>query len=299
LLFVASPGRQRQQQRMVRVASSLTSLFLFSSRRYHLLVVKSSSDHFSTTTSRLMSSTTSSSQKTVLITGGNRGLGKALVETFANHGWNVLATARRADTITATTPSVEAFDLDLAQHDSVMALVSKLSERPIDVIIHNAGFNPKDVKDQPGYFESTFYCKDFSAANVAESMLINALHPMELTGKLLPNNLSNVGGIVIAISSWLGSIGEKQVAGHYGYTGSKALMNMCMKGLSLEFAKDDTTNRAAIALNPGWMKTDMGGSNADITPEEVSQRILNMIEDGFFLQNNGKFLNTDRTEHAW
>lgn len=44
------------------------------------------------------------------------------------------------------------------------------------------------------------------------------------------------------------------VPGHYGYTGSKALMNMCMKGLSLEFAKATDTNRVAIALNPGWMK---------------------------------------------
>lgn len=245
------------------------------------------------------STTSNKSNKTVLITGGNRGLGKALVETFSANGWKVLATARRADTITLSSPSIEAFDLDLAQNDSLLKLVSKLSGRSMDVIIHNAGFNPKDVKDKPGYFESTFYCKDFSAANVAETMLINALHPMELTGKLLTNdNLSN-DAIVIAISSWLGSIGEKQVAGHYGYTGSKALMNMCIKGLSLEFAKDTSHHRAAVALNPGWMKTDMGGSNADITPEEVSRRILEMIEDGFFQQNNGKFLNTDRTEHAW
>ena len=43
----------------------------------------------------------------------------------------------------------------------------------------------------------------------------------------------------------------------------------------------------------------MGGSNADITPEEVSKRIYDMFVEGFFHQNNGKFLNTDRTEHEW
>lgn len=48
-----------------------------------------------------------------------------------------------------------------------------------------------------------------------------------------------------------------------------------------------------------FTQTDMGGSNADITPEEVSERIFAMAHDGFFHDNNGKFLNTDRTEHPW
>ena len=63
----------------------------------------------------------------------------------------------------------------------------------------------------------------------------------------------------------------KNVQGHYGYSGSKALMNMMMKGLSMEFAKDSEINRSGVALNPGWMKTAMGGSNAERTPEEVAQ----------------------------
>ena len=234
--------------------------------------------------------------KSVLITGGNRGLGKALVETFAKAGWKVLATARRPESLVEM-ENVSRYQLDLSEKVQVDALVEELKGIDIDVIIHNAGFNPKDKKDDPGYFESTFYCKDFVAANVAESMMINALHPMELTGKLLPQFSDK--GVVIAISSWLGSIGKKDFAGHYGYAGSKALMNMCMKGLSLEFAKDESTERTAIALNPGWMKTDMGGPRAALTPEEVSTRILGMIDDGFFAENNGKFLNTDRTEHEW
>ena len=48
-----------------------------------------------------------------------------------------------------------------------------------------------------------------------------------------------------------------------------------------------------------FVQTDMGGSRADITPEEVSERIYGMMTDGFFHSNNGKFLNTDRTEHPW
>ena len=104
---------------------------------------------------------------------------------------------------------------------------------------------------------------------------------------------------LIAISSWLGSIGAKTVPGHYGYTGSKALMNMMIKGMSLEFEKAENSSRIAVTMNPGWMKTDMGGQNADITSDEVAGRILTMIDDGFIKECNGKFLNTDRTEHEW
>ena len=112
-------------------------------------------------------------------------------------------------------------------------------------------------------------------------MVINVLHPMELTGRLFP--ILAPDAVVIAVSSWLGSIGAKTVPGHYGYTGSKTLMNMMMKGMSLEFAKaatkdgtDESKKRVAVALNPGWMKTDMGGSNADISSDEVASRVLSM-----------------------
>ena len=68
--------------------------------------------------------------------------------------------------------------------------------------------NVQDNKKVPKYFESTFYCNEgFSAANVAESMMINALHPMELTGKLTP--VLSEDCVVVAISSWLGSLGAK------------------------------------------------------------------------------------------
>ncbi len=152
--------------------------------------------------------------KTVLITGGNRGLGLSLVKTFSAAGWKVLATARKVESLPSDLPNVTPYELDLSVHDQVVQLATTLiSTVPtIDVIIHNAGFNPKDQKHIEGYFDSTFYTEKFSAANVAESMLINALHPMELTGRLFPI-LAN-DAIVIAITSWLGSIGAKVRADH-------------------------------------------------------------------------------------
>ena len=266
--------------------------------------------------------------KTVLITGGNRGLGLALVRCFAGSGgnpesstgsiggssggtkvdWNVLATSRNLDFLPKDL-NILAYPLDLQHSEDVehlvhLLVVSNTIENPIkiDLLIHNAGFNPKDIKDDEGhmFFDSTFYVKHFSALNVAECCKVNALHPMELTGKLLSNGLLSDSCIVLGLSSWLGSITNKDFPGHYGYAGSKALFNMCLKGLALEFAKDPDTSRCAIALNPGWMATDMGGANAEQTPEQVAKAIYDMVmDDGYLLGQNGKFLNVDRTEHAW
>jgi NAD(P)-dependent dehydrogenase (short-subunit alcohol dehydrogenase family) len=252
--------------------------------------------------------------KTILITGGNRGLGLALVRCFVNASseagaWNVVTTARRVESFPADVlgaQNVKVYPLDLQNSTSVDSLVQLLvgtttaiPTPKLNVIIHNAGFNPKDVKEGD-FFESTFYAKCFSALSVAECCYINALHPMELTGKLLAGNCLAEDCMVLGISSWLGSITNKNFAGHYGYAGSKALFNLCLKGLSLEFQKDPDSNRCAIAINPGWMATDMGGPNAERTPDQVAQEIHNMIHDeGFLLRHNGCFLNIDRSEHPW
>jgi NAD(P)-dependent dehydrogenase (short-subunit alcohol dehydrogenase family) len=250
--------------------------------------------------------------KTIFITGGNRGLGLALVRYFAKYpseadAWNVVTTARRVESFPADVlgaPNVTVYPLDLQNStsldDVVQLLVGKTTATTkLNVIIHNAGFNPKDVKEGD-FFESTFYAKSFSARSVAECCYINALNPMELTGKLLAGNCLADDCIVLGISSWLGSITNKNFAGHYGYAGSKALFNLCLKGLSLEFQKDPDSKRCAIAINPGWMATDMGGPNAEQTPDQVAQELYKMIHDeGYLLRHNGCFLNIDRTEHPW
>lgn len=100
--------------------------------------------------------------------------------------WKVIATARSKDSL----PEVadQKWELDLASHKSVTDLTDALVQagQTIDCIIHNVGFNPKDQKEVSGYFESMFCCNDFSAANVAESMIINALHPMDINDVSCP-----------------------------------------------------------------------------------------------------------------
>ncbi|MDX8346969.1 SDR family NAD(P)-dependent oxidoreductase [Cognatiyoonia sp. IB215446] len=233
--------------------------------------------------------------KTILVTGANRGLGAAIASAFHKEGWRVIGTARRPESLA---PAIidEAHALDLSDPASLQAFSAAITAAGpvIDLMVNNAGFNPKDRKDDPDYFRSTFSIDSFSAANVAESMWINALAPTELVSKLLP--LLAEDGVVLNISSWLGSIGGKSSGGHYGYAGSKALLNMMTRAIAGEWSE---SGRSAVALNPGWMQTDMGGAKADRTPEEVARAVFALWRDGKLSSANGNFLNTDGSTHPW
>lgn len=233
--------------------------------------------------------------KSILVTGANRGLGAAIASTFNDNGWHVIGTARRPETLDRDIIDM-ACALDLSDPESVLSLSEEVTktEARIDLLVNNAGFNPKDRKDDPGYFASTFTIDSFSAENVSQSVWINALAPTELVSKLLPVLAGD--GVVVNISSWLGSIGGKTSGGHYGYAGSKALLNMMTRALACEWTD---TARSAVALNPGWMSTDMGGAKAERTPDQTARDILRLYADDTLRQSNGRFLNADGSEHAW
>lgn len=232
--------------------------------------------------------------KTVLITGGNRGLGRALVDHFLTQNWQVITTTRNKSSVTGQ-PNLRVFELDLAQEASIEACAQAIlaTGQSIDLLINNAGFNPKDSPDND-YFQSTFHLERFSARAVAESVFINALAPTQFTARLLP--VLSAQAIVINISSWLGSIGNKTCPGHYGYAGSKALLNMITRGIALEW---ENTGRSCVAVNPGWMQTDMGGDNADKTPQLVAREIEHLYTSGQLARSNGQFLNSNGSLHPW
>lgn len=232
--------------------------------------------------------------KNVLITGTNRGLGSSLLSHFVGSGWHVYATARASHSLPEH-PQVTRLTLDLSDYQSIHAMAEEVraSGHSLDLIINNAGYNPKDSDDK-AYFMSTLKIEHFSGENIARSLHINALAPLELTSQLLPCLASD--GVVLNISSWLGSIGAKTSGGHYGYAGSKALLNMFTRAMALEFAEGE---RVAVAINPGWVRTDMGGPKAQNTPDDVARDILKLYDTKELHNNNGAFLNIDGSQHEW
>ena len=93
----------------------------------------------------------------------------------------------------------------------------------------------------------------------------------------------------------MGSIAENSSGNFYAYRASKAALNMVMKTLALDLAGQGIT---AVALSPGWVRTDMGGPNAPLAPAEAIAG-MRAVLDKVSLNDSGKFFHFDGRELPW
>ena len=214
---------------------------------------------------------------TVLITGANRGIGLEFARQYSSDGWDVIATARN-DSRELDALSVRIEQLDLSDPDSVAVFPERI-DGPIDLFIANAGTN------QPMNGEGAANAREWQTM-----MMVNAIAPFQLAKALLTRMTEK--GKMIAISSGMGSIGDNG-GGWIPYRTSKAALNMGWSSLALEARR---LNIICVLLSPGWVKTRMGGSGAEITPEESVADMralierLSMTDSGSFLRRNGSVL---------
>ena len=133
----------------------------------------------------------------VLITGANRGIGLALAAQFTRAGYEVIGTARKPDSaqeLAALDVRIE--QLDVTSQDSVNALASRLNDRPVDILINNAGII--------GHNANSF--RDLEVDKLAQTFNVNVLGPLRVTQALLPNLMKGGKRKVINMSSQMGSM---------------------------------------------------------------------------------------------
>ena len=205
--------------------------------------------------------------KTVLVVGASRGLGLALAEEWLERGFQVIATMRDKpeglEALAARFP--DALDLawvDTADADTVRALRERLDGRRLDILFINAGI-ARAIESSPVQAEE----KDF-----LDMMLVNALAPVrtaEILGNLLP-----AGGTIAIMTSELGSIANANGSWQL-YSSSKATLNMLMKGYATQHERDGHT---LLLVAPGWVRTEMGGSQATLSIEQSIPLVVDMIE---------------------
>lgn len=236
---------------------------------------------------------------TVFVTGANRGLGLEFVRQYAADGWQVKAAARNPQSsqelkkLLKEHRSIALHKLDVTSGESVQELADELGDKPIDVLIHNAGMYPRDGQsvgkmDYEGW---------------REAMDTNLFGVFRLTEALLENVLASERKQIAAISSSMASLGMMQrvsalaSAGGtaYQYRSSKTALNMAMLALSKELAPKHVS---VVLLDPGWVKTDMGGPNAQLTPEESISGMRKVLA-GNPKEISGKFLGYDSRERPW
>jgi NAD(P)-dependent dehydrogenase (short-subunit alcohol dehydrogenase family) len=127
-----------------------------------------------------------------------------------------------------------------------------------------------------------------------EVLRVNLLGPAALADALLDNVAASERRTIAMMSSRLGSISEASGM-TLPYATSKAALNMLVKGLAAYLASRGIT---VVALSPGWVRTDMGGAQAPLTPE-VSVRNLRKVISSLKDSDSGKFLSHDGTEIPW
>ncbi len=230
-----------------------------------------------------------STSRTVFITGANRGLGLEFARQYHAAGWKVIGTARKPDEaadLKALGEDVRVVPLDVTRAESVAALAATLGKEPIDLLINNAG---QGVGFDGGTL-AALKIDDFERV-----MQVNTIGPVRVTQALLPNLRAGRGKTIVGISSGLGSIDWNRGGGFYGYRESKAALDMFMRSLAAELKGDGFI---CIALIPGWVKTDMGGPDAPLTPEQSVGGMRKVI-DGLKPADSGKFWSHDGTNVPW
>ncbi|XP_040569813.1 C-signal [Lepeophtheirus salmonis] len=243
--------------------------------------------------------------KTVLITGCNRGIGLGLVKEFlkVDKVNKIIATCRnkaKAEELVSleSNSRLKVLELDVAKYeddykDFVAQVSEELGSDGLNLLINNAGII--------GEIQSL---GDLTSEAMIETYKVNCIAPTILARALLPL-LKKVAkpdagfgcdnAAIIQMSTSVASIAENGFGGMYPYRCSKTALNMAMKNVSLELKKDGIL---VLSLHPGWVKTDMGGSNAQITVEECVSamvRTLCQLSD----KDHGAFIRYNNTPVAW
>ncbi|HKM65802.1 MAG TPA: SDR family oxidoreductase [Candidatus Acidoferrum sp.] len=234
---------------------------------------------------------------TVLITGANRGLGLEFAKQYSADGWDVLATAREPQNAKELTqrkekyPAVAVHKLNIADDQSVRDLVDVLAGKPIDVLIHNSGVYPREGQK----------VGQIDYAGWREALETNLFGTMRLTEALLENVAASERKQIAALSSSMASLravqdgAVAQSGTSYQYRTSKAALNMAMSVLASELAPRGIS---VVLIDPGWVKTDMGGRHAQLTPEQSISGIRKVLA-GSPMEISGKFIGHDGLVRPW
>ncbi len=219
----------------------------------------------------------------VLVIGASRGLGREFVRQYLAAGDSVTATARRPEDVAALEAAgATAFALDVGDAASASGLAGRVDGAGFDIALVVAGVLGPYTQGLDTPSEA-----DFDAV-----MRTNVLGPMRVIPQL--GDAFAPGGRLAVISSLMGSIERRSSTVTWLYRASKAAVNSVLKDASLTYAG----RAVCVSLHPGWVKTDMGGAGADLTPEESISGMRRVLE-GLGANDNGRFLNHDGSPIPW
>lgn len=215
----------------------------------------------------------------VAIIGASRGIGLEFARQYLNDGWVVHASARKEDDLRSLRElGATAHQADVTDEASLARMAAEI-EGSLDLLVINAGVGSRER-----------VLADVDPDKWSHVMTVNALGPL-LAARTVGSKVRQ-GGKLVALTSMMGSIAGNG-GGAWSYRMSKAALNMGMSCLAIELRPREV---AVAVLHPGWVKTDMGGEQAPLAPQDSVRGMRAVIAD---LNRSGCFVDHTGTEIAW
>ena len=228
----------------------------------------------------------------ILITGASRGIGLEMVRYGMDQGWDVLACCRnpqQAENLLSmaqlSNGRVSVFLADMSELATLQALAYELRHEAIDMLINNAGVYGSD-KNRFGQVDAYDWLETFK---------VNTIAPMKMSELFVEQLCMGQSKIIACMSSKMGSMDDNTSGGSYIYRSSKAALNAVVKSMSLDLADKGIK---CVALHPGWVKTDMGGPNAEISSKESVSQMFNTLLN-LEAEDSGRFIDIDGADIPW
>jgi NAD(P)-dependent dehydrogenase (short-subunit alcohol dehydrogenase family) len=216
-----------------------------------------------------------------LITGANRALGFEFARQYLADGWQVYAACRDPNSASelrrladASGHKLRILGLDVTDPAHVKAAAAELEWQAIDLLLNNAGVTARN---------QTIGNIDYKAwAKVLDRGVFD--HVARSERKL-----------IVTVTSGMASLADNTSGGWIAYRSSKAAVNMVMRSLAIDLAPRGIT---CVVVNPGWVRTDMGGTHATLASAD-SVTALRRLTETLGPTKSGKFFNYDGREYPW
>lgn len=229
---------------------------------------------------------------TLLITGANRGIGLELCKQYLNEDWKVHAACRDPNNATRLSVLADKYPnnltvhtLDVSKTEQIAELQKKIADKPIDILFNNAGIYGAEASEFGNTDKDTWL----------ETFNVNVISPMKMVEAFAENVGSSEIKIIANMSSKMASIEDNSSGGSYAYRSSKTALNMTMTSASHDLKASAI---AVVLLHPGWVRTQMGGPNGELSSEESATSLRDILSK-VTINDTGKFFDIDGSIIPW
>ncbi|HQQ94060.1 MAG TPA: SDR family oxidoreductase [Bacteroidia bacterium] len=235
--------------------------------------------------------------KTALVSGANRGIGLEWCRQLAGLGYTVILCARDESKALQAMKSLRSEGLEVLSHKldvrdekQITELSAWFSARfgHLDLLVNNAGINPLKP--------ALSVLQNLNEAELLDVYATNSIAPIMMVKHFRPVLTKARSPVVINISSLMGSVSNLGSGAQYAYSASKNLLNFLNKTMAYDLYSDKIIS---VNLNPGWVRTDMGGKSAPLSPAESVESSIKKVLHKLSLSDTGKFFNYDGTPCPW